>query len=63
VSIIAAETCNWTVTASAAWINITTNDNGTGNDVVTFEARENLTGSTGQMYLFQKGSASLYAWS
>ena len=44
VNVSAAENCSWTVTASAEWISITSTDNGTGNDVVTFEARENFTG-------------------
>jgi hypothetical protein len=45
VNVIATESCNWTATASAGWINITSKDSGTGNGVVTFEARENFTGS------------------
>jgi hypothetical protein len=42
---IATESCNWTATDSAGWIYITSKDTGTGNGVVTFEARENFTGS------------------
>jgi photosystem II stability/assembly factor-like uncharacterized protein len=40
--------CNWMVSADVPWITITSGDSGTGNGPLTFEVRENFTGSARQ---------------
>jgi hypothetical protein len=45
VSINAGTQCNWDVASNSNWITLTSNSIGTGNDAVTFEVRENFTGS------------------
>lgn len=51
VNVLATSSCNWTTSVNEDWVVITSSDNGTGNDVVTFEIRENLTGSARQATL------------
>ena len=48
INVIAAGSCNWTATVIADWITLTSSNTGTGNDVLTFEVRENFTGSPRQ---------------
>jgi len=43
VNIISPGLCNWSVTPSANWILLTSANDGSGNDQVTFEVRENFT--------------------
>ena len=37
--------CSWSVVVSDSWITLTSEDTGSGNDAITFEVRENFTGS------------------
>jgi uncharacterized repeat protein (TIGR01451 family) len=48
VNVMATSFCSWTATVSDSWITLTSNDTGTGNEVVTFEVRENFTSSARQ---------------
>lgn len=48
INVSATGPCGWTVLVNTDWITITSSDTGTGNDVVTFEVRENFTGSPRQ---------------
>jgi hypothetical protein len=48
INVIAAGSCVWTASVIADWITLTSSDTGTGNDVVTFEVRENFTGAPRQ---------------
>lgn len=45
VNLTAPAGCNWTVVSNDSWITLTSSDSGSGNDVVTFEVRENFTQS------------------
>ena len=45
VNVVATSSCAWDVSVKADWVSITSSETGTGNDVVTFEVRENFTGS------------------
>jgi hypothetical protein len=45
VNVTDANQCGWTASSNAGWIIITSPDSGTGPGTVTFEVRENLTGS------------------
>lgn len=45
VNVSSANACSWEVTASDAWVSITSASIGSGSDVVTFEIRENFTAS------------------
>jgi hypothetical protein len=40
--------CNWMASTEDAWITITSSDSGNGNDTITFEVRDNFTGSARQ---------------
>ena len=55
VNVVAASSCNWTATDKDDWIVITSSDSGAGNDVVTFEVRENFTGTARQTTLAVAG--------
>lgn len=59
INIIATGSCAWNVLANADWITLTSSDNGSGNDVVTFEVRENFTGSPRQTSLNVGGFVQL----
>jgi hypothetical protein len=59
VNVIALSSCDWMATASETWITITSADSGTGNDVVTYEVRENFTASARQAYISISGSNQL----
>jgi hypothetical protein len=49
VNILAGgSSCAWSATSKDDWIAITSADSGSGNDIVTFEVRENFTGSARQ---------------
>lgn len=48
VNVTAQTGCNWTVVNVPSWITLTSADTGSGNGVVTFEVRENFTGSARQ---------------
>ncbi len=43
INLTADAGCNWTVVSNANWLIITSNASGSGNAVVTYEARENFT--------------------
>jgi WD40 repeat protein len=45
VNVTAPAGCNWTATSDASWIFITSANSGSGNAIVTFEVRDNTTGS------------------
>jgi hypothetical protein len=45
VNVSSANACSWEVSTTDAWISITSAGIGSGNDVVTFEIRENFTAS------------------
>jgi hypothetical protein len=59
VNVIAPGFCSWTASASDSWITITSSDNGTGIDMVTFEARENFTGSARQALITVSGLSQI----
>jgi hypothetical protein len=40
--------CNWTAVSNAPWINISSGDAGSGNDIVNYVVRDNRTGSPRQ---------------
>ena len=42
ISLTAAAACNWTAVSNDGWLMITSNASGSGNAVVTYEARENF---------------------
>ena len=48
INVIATGSCGWTAVVKTDWITLTSSDTGTGDDVVTFEVRENFTGSPRQ---------------
>jgi len=48
INVIAAASCSWTASTKDHWILVTSKESDTGNGVVTFEARENFTGSARQ---------------
>lgn len=45
VNITAGATCSWSATSGESWITLTSASKGTGNDMATYEVRENLTRS------------------
>ena len=45
INVIATGSCGWSASVKTDWITLTSSDTGTGNDVITFEVRENFTGS------------------
>src|SRR5262245_6428287 len=47
-NVIAPSFCTWTALVSDSWITLTSANTGGGNDVITFETRENFTGSARQ---------------
>jgi len=55
INVIAPGFCNWTATVKADWILLTSSDSGTGNDVITFETRENFTGAPRQASITVSG--------
>jgi hypothetical protein len=59
INVIATGSCGWTVFVKADWITLTSSDTGTGNDVVTYEVRENFTGSPRQTSINVSGLAQL----
>lgn len=59
INVIATGSCLWTALVKADWIALTSSDTGTGNDVVTFEVRENFTGSPRQASINVSGFAQL----
>ena len=48
INVSASGSCGWTALVNADWITLSSSDTGIGNDVVTFEVRENFTGSPRQ---------------
>ena len=48
INVIATGSCGWSASVKTDWITLTSSDTGTGNDVITFEVRENFTGSPRQ---------------
>jgi hypothetical protein len=48
VAVTAASGCGWPVVNNESWIVLTSDSNGTGNDTVTYEVRENFTGGPRQ---------------
>jgi len=48
LNVIATASCSWSASTKADWISITSNESGVGNGVISFEARENFTGSPRQ---------------
>lgn len=48
--------CGWTAASNNNWITLTSADSGNGNDTVTFEVRENFTGSARQGSLLIGGA-------
>ena len=48
INVQALSSCPWSVSVKTDWLTITSSDTGMGNDVVTFEVRENFTGSPRQ---------------
>jgi len=48
INVQALSSCPWSVSVKTDWLTITSSDSGMGNDVVTFEVRENFTGSPRQ---------------
>ena len=59
INVSAAASCGWTALVKTDWITITSSDTGIGNDVVTFEVRENFTGSPRQASLNVGGFTQL----
>ena len=55
INVAAPGFCTWTAAVKADWITITSSDSGTGNEVVTFETRENFTGSPRQASITVSG--------
>jgi hypothetical protein len=55
ITVIATASCSWTASTKDDWILITSEESGTGNGVVTFEARENFTGSARQAVINVSG--------
>jgi hypothetical protein len=58
-NVIATGSCGWTALVSVDWITLTSSDTGLGNEVVTFEVRENFTGSARQAAINVGGVAQL----
>lgn len=56
VQMLAPNGCGWTAASNNNWITLTSADSGNGNDTVTFEVRENFTGSARQGSLLIGGS-------
>lgn len=56
INVVATASCNWTAAWTDSWIVITSKENGSGNGVVTFEARENFTGSARQTAISISGT-------
>jgi hypothetical protein len=48
VNVSSPSGCGWTATVNDGWIVLTSEGGGTGNGVITFELRENFTGSARQ---------------
>ena len=48
INVVAPGFCGWTATVKQDWIVITSTDSGSGNEVITFEVRENFTGTPRQ---------------
>jgi hypothetical protein len=44
INVVAPGFCGWTATVEQDWIVITSTESGSGNEVITFEVRENFTG-------------------
>ena len=59
INVICAGSCGWTASVNADWVTLTSSENGTGNDVVTFEVRENFTNSPRQTSINVNGFAQL----
>lgn len=59
LNVIASSSCGWTVLVHANWITLTSSDTGTGNAEVTFEVRENFTGSPRQALINVNGFAQV----
>jgi hypothetical protein len=59
LNVISAGSCGWIASVNADWITLTSSDTGTGNEVVTFEVRENFTGSPRQASINIGGFAQL----
>lgn len=55
INVIAPGFCGWTATVKADWISLPSSDNGSGNDVITFETRENFTGAPRQVSITVSG--------
>jgi BACON domain-containing protein/all-beta uncharacterized protein len=45
VNLATSAPCNWMAVSDTSWITLTSSENGTGSDAVTFEVRENFTSS------------------
>jgi BACON domain-containing protein/all-beta uncharacterized protein len=48
INVVAAGFCGWSATVEQDWIVITSTDSGSGNEVITFEVRENFTSNPRQ---------------
>jgi len=59
VNVIATGSCGWSASVKTDWITLTSSDTGTGNDVITFEVRENFTGSPRQASINVSGLGQL----
>jgi hypothetical protein len=59
INVIATGSCGWSAFVKADWITLTSSDTGMGKDVVTFEVRENFTGSPRQASINVSGFAQL----
>lgn len=55
VNVTAPGGCNWGATTSENWIILTSAESGSGSGIVTYEVRENFTGSTRQGAIFVGG--------
>ena len=56
VNVIAPTFCQWSATVSDDWLTLTSKGIGSGNGILSFEARENFTGSARQAVINISGS-------